>query len=116
MASYAPAQLSESDEAAEQRWESLDEAELNTEIDAYKTSLRTIRNSVHGLGISPGWEPDHDHLAPLREGNDGNGAGWARLMTCTLANGKFPLIVSPYMPTSPRMTGGPLHKPPSSMS
>ncbi|KAL3140801.1 hypothetical protein ABBQ32_005344 [Trebouxia sp. C0010 RCD-2024] len=75
MASHAPAQLSESDEAAEQRWESLDEAELNTEIDAYKTSLETIRNSLHGLGICPGWKPDHSHLAPLREGSDGNGAG-----------------------------------------
>ena len=75
MTSHAPAQLAESDEAAEQRWESLDEAELDTEIDAYRTSLRAIRNSLHGLGISPDWEPDHDYPAPLREVNDGNGAG-----------------------------------------
>ena len=75
MTSRAPAQLAESDAEAEQRWERLDEAELDTEIDAYRTSLRAIRNSLHGLGISPDWEPDHDHLATLRDGNDGNGAG-----------------------------------------
>lgn len=75
MAGHAPAQLAESDEAAEQRWESFDEAQLNTEIEAYKTSLRTIRNSLQDIGISPDWEPDHEHLAPSRQGNDDNGAG-----------------------------------------
>lgn len=75
MDSHALAQLSESDEVTEQRWEGLDEAELDTEIEAYKTSLRAINNSLHGLGISPDWEPDQDHLSPLRQGNDGHGAG-----------------------------------------
>ena len=75
MAGHAHAQLSMSDEAAEQRWESLDEAELDTEIEAHRTSLRAISNSLHGLGISPDWEPDHDHLAPSQQSNEGNGAG-----------------------------------------
>lgn len=75
MASHALTQLSESDEVTEQRWETLDEAELDTEIEAYKTSLRAINNRLHGLGISPDWDPDHDHLPPLRQGNDGHGAG-----------------------------------------
>ena len=75
MEGHAPAQLSESDEAVEQRWESLDEAELNTEIEAYRTSLRAIRNSLQEIGISPDWEPDHDHLALSQQGNDYNGAG-----------------------------------------
>lgn len=75
MASHALAQLSESDEVTEQRWESLDEAELDTEIEAYKTSLRAINDSLHELGVSPDWDPDHDHPPPLRQGNDGHGAG-----------------------------------------
>ena len=75
MEGHDPAQLSESDEAVEQRWESLDEAELNTEIEAYRTSLRAIRNSLQEIGISPDWEPDHDHLALSQQGNDYNGAG-----------------------------------------
>lgn len=80
-----------SDEAAEQRWESLDEAELDTEIEAYRSTLRAINNSLHGLGISPNWEPDHDHLAPSQQGNDGNGAG---------EEGDTDLRCSDYVPSS----------------
>lgn len=149
MASHAPSQLAESDEAAEQRWEDLDEAELDTEIEAYRESLRAVSKSLQGLGVSPDWEPDQDHLARLRESSDGNQAGeegdadlrcslgptgmlhglcspvkhtlnyavgWVLLTICTQASGKFPLTVSQYMPMSPRMTGDPLLKPPSSMS
>lgn len=75
MAGHAPAQLAESDEEAEQRWENLDEAQLNTEIEAYKSSLRAVSKNLQDVGISPDWEPDHDHLAPSQQGNDGNGAG-----------------------------------------
>ena len=68
-------QLSESDEAAVQRWEGLDQAELVAEVDAYKASLRVTNESLKALGISPAWEVDHSPLASTREGNHGSGAG-----------------------------------------
>ena len=68
-------QLSESDEATAQRWEGLDEAELNVEIDLYRTGLRETNNSLKALGISPEWEGDHSQSATLRQDSNSNGAG-----------------------------------------
>lgn len=75
MRKQALPQLSESDEATAQRWEGLDEAELNAEVELYRTGLRETRDSLKALGISPDWEVDHSQSAALRQDKNSNEAG-----------------------------------------
>ncbi len=74
MSTHAPTQLSQTDEEAEQRWEQLDEVELDAEIDAYRASLRQTNESLAALGISPDWEGDHGNEGPVHRDEDRAGA------------------------------------------
>ncbi len=74
METQAPVQLSHTDEEAERRWESMNEIDLNAEIDAYRVSLRNTSERLTAIGISPNWEGDQLTAGASDRGNDSGAA------------------------------------------
>ncbi|DBA87508.1 TPA: hypothetical protein ACH3X1_004537 [Trebouxia sp. C0004] len=98
MGTQAPSQLSQTDEEAEKRWESMNEIDLDAEIDAYRVSLRDTSERLTAIGISPDWEGGQ-----LSAGASDRGSRlW---MTYIQVNGRFHHIAYPYTPMSLPMIG-----------
>ena len=65
----------QTDEEAQHRWESMNDAELNEEISAHKASLREINDSLSALGVAPDLGSDQGLGRPAQRNDDAEGSG-----------------------------------------
>ena len=70
-----PLHLMQTDEEAEQRWEALDDAELDLEIEEYRDKVRQAKESLAALDISPVWPKDQSSIRPPQSIKSTCGAG-----------------------------------------